>query len=105
MKNKAIVLGTNYYIALSAIRCLGKEGVTVVAIDYSDKDTYAAKSKYCSERLFAPHYKNDTKAFVDFLIDYAKKQDYPPVLIPCHDLQVEAIDEYLDELKEYLLIP
>ncbi|SDZ10370.1 Predicted ATP-dependent carboligase, ATP-grasp superfamily [Proteiniborus ethanoligenes] len=105
MKNKAIVLGTNYYIALSTIRCLGINGVPVVAIDYSNKDTYAAKSKYLSERLISPHYKNDTKGFIQFLIDYAKKQDCPPVLIPCHDLQVEVIDEHLEELKKYFLIP
>ncbi len=105
MGNKAVVLGTNYYIALSAIRCLGIHGVEVVAMDYSEKDTYAAKSKYLSERLIVPHYKKDTKRFIEFLIDYAKKQDSPPVLIPCHDLQVEVIDEHLEELKKYYLIP
>lgn len=105
MKNKAVVLGTNYYIALSTIRCLGIHGIEVVAMDYSEKDTYAAKSKYLSERLIVPHYKNDSKRFIEFLIDYAKKQDCPPVLIPCHDLQVEVIDEHLEELKKYYLIP
>lgn len=105
MKNKAVVLGTNYYIALSAIRCLGVHGIEVVAMDYSEKGTYAAKSKYLSERLIVPHYRNESEKFVEFLIDYAKKQDCPPVLIPCHDLQVEVIDEHLEELKKYYLIP
>ncbi|SCG83987.1 hypothetical protein DW1_2423 [Proteiniborus sp. DW1] len=105
MRNKAVVLGTNYYIALSAIRCLGIHGIEVVAMDYSEKGTYAAKSKYLSERLIVPHYRNESEKFVKFLIDYAKKQDYPPVLIPCHDLQVEVIDEHLEELKKYYLIP
>ena len=31
--NKAVVLGCNYYIGLSVIRCLGVEGVHVVACD------------------------------------------------------------------------
>ncbi|WIV13329.1 carboxylate--amine ligase [Proteiniborus sp. MB09-C3] len=105
MDNKAVVLGTNYYIALSAIRCLGVHGVKVVAMDYSEKDTYAAKSKYLSERLIVPHYKKDTKRFIEFLIDYAKKQESPPVLIPCHDLHAEVIDAHLEELKKYYLIP
>ncbi len=105
MKNKAVVLGTNYYIALSTIRCLGRNGVPVVTIDYSTQRTYAANSKYLSERLLAPHYKNEKEKFIEFLIDYARKQDCPPVLIPCHDLQVEVIDEYLEELKKYYLIP
>lgn len=104
MNNKAVILGCNYYIGLSTIRCLGIHGVHTVAVDYSSKNTYAADSKYCSERLIAPHYKEDKKGFVQFLIDYAKKQSKPPVLFPCHDSYVEVIDEHLEKLKEYYLI-
>jgi len=105
MKNKAVILGSNYYIGLSAIRCLGIHGIYTVAVDYSDEDTYGAKSKYCSERLIAPHYKENPKEFIKFLKDYADKQSIKPVLIPCHDNYVEIIDEYLYELKESYLIP
>ncbi len=105
MKNKAVILGSNYYIGLSAIRCLGIKGIHTVAIDYSNKDRYGAKSKYCSEKPIAPHYKKDKEGFVEFLKEYAKKQALPPVLIPCHDSYVEVVDEYLDELKELYLIP
>lgn len=105
MKNKAVILGTNYYIGLSTIRCLGIHGIHTVAVDYSTQYTYGAESKYCSERLISPHYKEDPRGFVDFLISYSSKQDAPPVLIPCHDSYVEIIDEYLDELREYYLIP
>lgn len=105
MNNKAVILGNNYYIGLSTMRCLGSEGVHTVAVDYSEEGAYATKSKYCSEKVIAPHYKKETKQFVDFLIDYAKKQSASPVLIPCHDSYVEVIDEYLPELKKYYLIP
>lgn len=105
MKNKAVVIGTNYYIALSAIRCLGVHGIEVVAMDYSQEGTYAAKSKYLSERLIAPHCKEDPKGFVEFLINYGKKQDCPPLLVPCHDAHVEVIDNHLEELRKYYLIP
>ncbi|MBB6693802.1 carboxylate--amine ligase [Cohnella xylanilytica] len=105
MNNKAVILGSNYYIGLSTIRCLGKHGIHTVAVDYSDKNTYAADSKYCSERLLSPHYKEDPAGFIRFLTDYASRQSAPPVLIPCHDNYVEIIDEYLDELREYYLIP
>lgn len=105
MKNKAVILGSNYYIGLSAIRCLGIKGIHTVAIDYSNRDRYGAKSKYCSEKPIAPHYKKDKEGFVGFLKEYAEKQDLPPVLIPCHDSYVEVVDEYLDELKELYLIP
>src|SRR5690606_36687471 len=90
---------------VSAIRGLGKEGVHTVAIDYSEDDRYGAASKYCSEKILVPHYKKETEAFIQALIDYAKKQDEKPVLIPCHDTYLEVIDAYLEDRKEYYLIP
>lgn len=104
MKNKAVILGCNYYIGLSVIRCLGINGVHTVAVDYTSNHNYGAESKYCSEQLIAPHYKTDKNEFVQFLINYASKQSVPPVLIPCHDSYVEVIDEYLDELNKFYLI-
>ncbi|WP_010097811.1 carboxylate--amine ligase [Ornithinibacillus scapharcae] len=105
MKHKAVVLGNNYYIGLSAIRSLGKEGVHTVAVDYSEEDRYGAESKYCSEKIIVPHYKEETERFIYALIDFAKKQDAQPVLIPCHDTYLEVIDAHLDQIKEYYLIP
>lgn len=105
MKNKAVILGANYYIGLSTIRCLGMHGIPVAAVDYSRDETYGFYSKYCSEALVAPHYKQDPQGFLDFLIDYAKKQDVTPVLIPCADQYVEFVDEHLLTLKEHFLIP
>ena len=83
MNNKALVLGANYYIGLSTIRCLGIHGVYVVAVDYSKKGTYGFSSKYCSEKIIGPHYKKDPEGFLKFLIEYAKKEKSKPVLIPC----------------------
>ncbi|GIO26682.1 carboxylate--amine ligase [Ornithinibacillus bavariensis] len=105
MNNKAVILGNNYYIGLSAIRSLGVHGVHTVAVDYSEEDRYGAASKYCSEKIIVPHYKNDTEGFIQALIDYAKKQDQKPVLIPCHDTYLEVIDANLPKIKEYYLIP
>lgn len=101
--NKAVVLGCNYYIGLSMIRCLGREGVHVVACDY-DFETYGAKSKYICEFLKVYDLnKNDEQTFLD-LIEYGKKQDEKPVILPSHDKYVEFIDKYYDELEKYYLI-
>ncbi|GAB3048844.1 carboxylate--amine ligase [Virgibacillus ainsalahensis] len=105
MRNKAVVLGTNYYIGLSAIRSLGVHGIHTVAVDYSENERYGAESKYCTEKIIVPHYKDKSRNFIDALINYAKKQDEKPVLIPCHDSYVEVVDEYLDEIRNYYLIP
>jgi predicted ATP-grasp superfamily ATP-dependent carboligase len=104
MKNKAVILGSNYYIALSVMRCLAPYGVTTVAAEYSKNGAYALKSKHCKEVLMVPHYKKETKAFIKALIDYAKEQEAKPVLFPCADQYVEVIDENFDELKEHYLI-
>lgn len=105
MKNIAVVLGSNYYIGLSIIRCLGSEGVYTVAADYSKKDAYGAKSKYTKEHIIGPHYKREAEEFLEFLIDYAKKQELKPVLFPGADPYVEFMDNYFEELKEYYLFP
>ncbi|MFF2889868.1 carboxylate--amine ligase [Paenibacillus sp. NPDC057967] len=102
---KAVILGCNYYIGLSALRCLGQFGIHTVAVDYSEERAYGALSKYTSERLIAPHYKKEKDAFLTFLKDYGRRQQEPPVLIPCHDSYVEVIDEHLEELRELYRIP
>lgn len=105
MKNKAVVLGANYYIALSVMRNLGKHGIHVTAMEYTEENAYALKSKYCSEFIIVPHYKNETKAFIQTLIDYAKNEEYQPVLLPCADPYVEIIDENMELLRPYYLFP
>ena len=66
--NKAMVLGTNYYIGLSLARGLGKMGVPVVAVNYSKENPYG-RSKYVSEELIVPHYKSHPQELCDFLIE------------------------------------
>ncbi len=105
IKNKAVVLGANYYIGLSIMRCLGENGIYVVAVDYSEDNAYAFSSKYCSEKLIAPHYKKQAEELLAFLIGYANKQEFKPVLFPTADPYVEFVDKYLIELKEHYLIP
>jgi len=105
MKNKAVILGNNYYMGLSSIRGLGKHGIHTVAMDYSTDGQYGAKSKHCSEIAIVPHYKEEPEAFIEALIDYGRMQDVKPVLIPCHDSYLEVIDAHLDKVREYYLIP
>ncbi|MFZ7130902.1 MAG: carboxylate--amine ligase [Eubacteriales bacterium] len=105
MKNKAVVLGANYYIGLSVIRCLGIMHIPVAAVDYGRDGTYGFYSKYCTERIIGPHYRKDPEGLVNFLIEYAKKQNAPPVLFPCADPYVAFVDDHLLQLKKYYLIP
>lgn len=102
--NKAVVLGCNYYIGLSVIRCLGREGVHVVACDYDFIHSYGAKSKYISEFLKIENLNQfGEEAFLG-LMEYGKKQTEKPVLLPTHDKYVEFIDNYYEDLEKYYLI-
>ncbi|MCC5893951.1 MAG: carboxylate--amine ligase [Alkalibacterium sp.] len=103
-QHKAVVLGCNYYIGLSIIRCLGQEGIHVTGVHYQEEGAYAFQSKYLSEKLIAPHHEKEAEQFKDFLIDYAKKQSHKPVLYPTADPFVLLIDTYFDELTQYYLI-
>ncbi|SMF87771.1 Predicted ATP-dependent carboligase, ATP-grasp superfamily [Paenibacillus uliginis N3/975] len=104
MNHKAVVLGSNFYIGLSVIRCLGTHGMYTVAMDYSKENTYGAKSKYLSEQIIVPHYKEQEDELVKFLIEYSKQQEGKPVLFATVDPYVEFVDAHLDELKPYYLI-
>jgi predicted ATP-grasp superfamily ATP-dependent carboligase len=105
MKNKAVVLGANYYIALSVMRNLGIYGIHVAALEYSTHEAYGLKSKYCSEVVIVPHYKKETEEFIHALINYSKEQSVKPVLLPCADPYVEVIDAHSDLLRDYYLFP
>lgn len=104
MNNKAVILGSNYYIGLSLIRCLGSNNIYTVAMDYSKENTYASKSKYLREQLIVPHYSEKEEELLKYLIDYGKKQEAKPVLFPCADSYVEFIDSHLDDLRKYYLL-
>ncbi len=102
--HKAVVLGVNYFIGLGVCRRLGAAGVHVVACDY-DVNAYGFKSKYIKEKLVAPHYRDETAAFIDYIVDYARRQDEKPVLFCCADPYVEVVDAQRDYLSQFFLLP
>jgi D-aspartate ligase len=105
MKAKAVILGSNYFIALSILRSLGPKGIHCVALDHNEENAYAFLSKYVNEKVVCPHYLNQENELVDFLVHYSQKQETKPVLFPCADNYVEFIDRHLNQLKDYYLIP
>lgn len=103
MHNKAVVLGTNYYIGLSVLRSLKLQGITTVACDYDLSKAYAAKSNTVDEVLKIPHYEHEAQACCDALVAYAQKQQAKPVLFPCADQYVAFISRFFNILKEHYL--
>lgn len=105
MKNKAVILGANYYIGLSAIRCIGRMGIPTVALDYDRNHAYAFSSRWCREKLIAPHYREEPKEFLTYLMNYGASQKEKPLLIPCADPYAAVADENYDVLHKVFLLP
>ncbi len=102
--HKAVVLGSNYYIALSVFRSLKAFGVPTVAADYDITSCYAHVSKGCDEWVYVRDYKLDEEGFIDDLVSYASKQMLRPVLFPCADPYVELIDRHYSRLSQVFLL-
>jgi len=102
--HKAVVLGSNYYIALSVFRSLKAHGVHTVAADYDFATCYAHLSKACDETVLVRDYKLDEEGFIEDMVEYASKQSLKPVLFPCADPYVELIDRYYDRLSSVFLL-
>ncbi|MCD1147738.1 carboxylate--amine ligase [Peptoniphilus sp. KCTC 25270] len=103
MKNKAVVLGTNYYIGLSIVRNLGRNDIHVVTMDY-EPSKYGV-SRYVEEALLVPHYEKEEAALVQYMVDFAKEQEAKPVLFLSSDPYVHFLDRNFDLLKEFYLFP
>ncbi len=102
-KHKALVLGTNYYIGLSTIRCLAACHIPLVAADF-DRDSYGMRSRYVQEKLWLSDYSVAPAEVVKELIAYAKRQEAKPVIIPTHDNYLLFLDKYQEELRPYYLL-
>jgi D-aspartate ligase len=102
--HKAVVLGSNYYIALSVFRSLKVHGVATVAADYDFDGCYAHVSNACDEKVLVRDYKIDEEGFIDDLVSYASKQMLKPVLFPCADPYVELIDAHYARLSQVFLL-
>ncbi|QNO16242.1 carboxylate--amine ligase [Alkalicella caledoniensis] len=106
MVKKAVIFRVNYYIGLGAARCLGRNNIWVVAaIENNSKVKYGLHTKYIDERIDIINVKENPQKAFEQLVQYAKRQDAKPLLIPTTDPYVEFVDRFLDELREYYLLP
>lgn len=101
--NKAVVLGTNYYIGLAIVRNLGRNGIHVTTMDY-EPSNYGV-SRYVKEAKIVPHYEREEAALVQYMVDYALEQEAKPVLFLSSDPYVHFLDRNFDILKEHYLFP
>ena len=101
----AVILGANFYIALGAIRSLGRKGVKVFALDYNFRTAYALSSKYVTEKVLFPNINCDESAVAQFLIEFGKRFSERPVLLASADNYAVLLSRYAGKLAPYYRFP
>lgn len=112
-RRKVIIIGQGYTGRLSIARSVGMMGYDVILIalaHYKDgkKDLYKGDiidrySKYVKQVYYC--HTRDAKGLIDILLRHCKDQKLKPVIIPDNDFSAAIIDQHLDELKEFFLMP
>lgn len=97
--NPAVILGM-YETGLSVGRSIGRKGINVFGLDHKiDTGFY---SKYITAFL-CPHPLFEEKLFIEFLIDFSKQFEIPPVLFIAADEFLEAFYNNRELINEYYL--
>ena len=91
---------------LGVVRTLGREGVEVVLMGESP-ETIARYSRYVSAFHHVPHLFQDSDEWLAFLVEYASRQDQPPVLIPTADPDLNFVSTHRALLQRHyrLVVP
>ena len=92
MSVPAAVVDVGWVNGLAAIRCLGRAGIRVLAIDHR-QSALGFRSKY-AERFVSPDPFEDEHRFVDFVRALGDV-----VVFPTHDDSLNAVARYADDLE------
>jgi len=101
MKNIAIVMYMGP-TGLGVLRSLGKQGIRAYGLDWNP-DAPGFYSKFCERKLVFPNPLEDSDKFVCQLIELAKQQERPMILMPAADYYVSLISRHAEELSGLFL--
>jgi len=102
-ESKALIYPSSTVLGYAHIYSLGVTDIPVVALDARKCSNF--KSRYVDEKYIIPDPLKDHEAFVDWLIEYGRKQEHKPVLFFAEDVYAYIASLYQDELKPYFLYP
>ena len=101
--NKLILIGGDHYNGLSLVRLFGKKGFHPygIIVGSGAASGFLKESKYW-ERVWTV---SDESRILDILMDNFKEETVKPVLIPWSDGAASTIDNNLELLSQYFIIP
>lgn len=100
----AVVFRSDEYGALNIVRTLGRMGVAVHCVD-DDPVPLCAHSRHCRSVTRWTSESATAHTATDWLLDYARRFDKAPVLIPTYDGRNLLIDQIRSALREAYLLP
>ncbi|MDI6828158.1 MAG: hypothetical protein QME62_06725, partial [Armatimonadota bacterium] len=102
-ESKAVVFPAGTVAGYGHIQSLGLAGIPVVAAFPGKCDSFY--SRYVVERHIVPDPLKDHEAFVQWLIEYGRRQDSKPVLFMAEDVFAYIVNLYQAELLPNCLYP
>lgn len=98
-EGSAIVTDSSLRTALYTIRCLGRHGVRVTAVERPAplKENLGGLSRYVTRRVVVPDNRNEPDAFAERMLSLAEEHD---VLVPIGMHSIEPVARRLDAFKE-----
>jgi len=94
----AVVIGGAYYTAINLMRCLVRRGVKAYCFDHG-QNRQAFHTVY-GKAFECPDPDQEPAAWLEFMLDLARKVGGKPVLIASADAYVAAMANHADELAE-----
>lgn len=102
-ESKAVVYPSGTVSGYGHIFSLGVAGIPVVALNPTKCTNF--KSRYVKEYYIVPDPVRDYRKFVDWLVEYGRKQIYKPVLFMAEDLYAYIASLCQDRLCEFYFYP
>lgn len=101
--SKALIYPGSTIAGYGHIFSLGIAGIDVVALSSGRCPNF--HSRYVKEKYIVPNPLDNHESFVEWLVDYGKKQPCKPVLFLAEDVYAYIASLYKDELSPYYLYP
>lgn len=86
-------------MGLDIARSLGRRGIPVYGMD-DNQTVVGGKSRFC-QLINSPSPVEDENGFIDFMLDFARRQEQRPVFYPVSDDMVLLASRHRDALQEY----
>ena len=101
--NKVIIIGTDHHNVLGTVRSFGVNKIKPYGIIVKNDDSplWVTKSRYWNKTWVI----DSDEKISEILIHYFSEEEHKPVIICCSDGAMSHIDDNLNQLSQYFILP